>query len=67
MTVKSAAAFALIGTALATLLAAAILIRDLSGVLEGAVAAVELVKCGIVLLAALSLAVFFFVFHRAQP
>ncbi|MBN9657624.1 MAG: hypothetical protein J0H49_05565 [Acidobacteria bacterium] len=66
MTVKSAAVFALIGTALATFLALAVFIRDLSGVLGGAVSAVEFVKSGILLLAALSLAVFFFVFQRAQ-
>lgn len=67
MTLKSAAVFALIGMCLATFLAVAVFIRDLSGVLGGAVAAVEFVKSGILLLAALSLAVFFFVFHRAQP
>ena len=66
MTLKSAAFFALIGTALATVLAIAVFIRDLSGILVGAVAAVEFVKSGILLLAALSLAVFFFVFQRAQ-
>ncbi len=66
MTLKSAAVFALIGMALATFLAAAVFIRDLSGVIGGAVAAVEFVKSGIVLLAALSLTVFFFVYYRAQ-
>ncbi|MGJ5813209.1 hypothetical protein [Paludibaculum fermentans] len=66
MTLKSAAFFALIGMALATLLKVAVFIRDLSGMLGGAVAAVQFVGSGIEALAALSLLVFFFVFHRAQ-
>ncbi|QOY91516.1 hypothetical protein [Paludibaculum fermentans] len=66
MTLKSAAVFALIGMALASFLAAAVFLRDLSGMIGGAVAEVEFVKSSILLLAALSLTVFFFVFHRAQ-
>ena len=66
MTLKSAALFALIGIALLTVVLAIGFIRDLSGLLAGAVAAMALLKSGIKLLAGLSVAVFLYVFHKAQ-
>jgi hypothetical protein len=66
MTLKNAALFALIGMVLLTILLAALFIRDLSGVLSGAVASMALLESAIRLLAGLSLAIFLFVFHRAQ-
>ena len=66
MTLKSAALFALIGMTLLTIVLAVVFVRDLSGCLSGAVAAVDLLKSGIHLLASLSVAVFLYVFHKAQ-
>lgn len=66
MTLKNAALFALIGMALLTVLLAAGFIRDFSAFLNGVVAAIELLKSGIHLLASLSVAVFLYVFHKAQ-
>jgi len=67
MTLKSAALFALIGMALLTLLLAVGFIRDVTGVLAGAIAAIALLKSLIHLLASLSAAVFLYVFYKAQP
>ena len=66
MTLKNAASFALIGMTLQTVLLAAGFIRDFSAFLSGVVAAMELLKSGIHLLASLSVAVFLYVFHKAQ-
>jgi hypothetical protein len=66
MTLKSAALFALIGIALLTVLLAAGLIRDVMSFSAGALAAVALLKSFIKLLASLSVAVFLYVFHKAQ-
>jgi len=70
MTLKNAALFALIGmTLLAVLLAvllAAGFIRDLLSFVRGAVAAIALLVSGIHVLASLSVAVFLYVFHKAQ-
>ncbi len=66
MTLKNAAFFALIGMVLLTILQAAIFIRDFLAVLNGAVAAMALLKSGIYLLASLSVTVFLYVFHKAQ-
>jgi hypothetical protein len=66
MTLKNAAFFALIGMILLTVLLAVVFIRDFSGVLSGAVAAMALLESAIRLLASLSLAVFLCVFHKAQ-
>jgi len=66
MNLKNAAFFALIGVVLLTILQAAVFIRDLLAVLSGAVAAMELLKSGIYLLASLSVTVFLYVFHKAQ-
>ncbi len=67
MTLKSAALFALIGMALLTIMLAVGFIRDLSALLAGAVAAVTALTSFIRLLASLSVAVFFYVFYKAQP
>jgi hypothetical protein len=66
MTLKNAAFFALIWITLLTVLLAASFIRDISGFMGGAVAAVALLTSGIHLLASLSVAVFLYVFHKAQ-
>ncbi|HXB73186.1 MAG TPA: hypothetical protein VNY05_33420 [Candidatus Acidoferrales bacterium] len=66
MTLKSAALFALIGMALLTVLLAVGFIRDLSAFLAGAIAAIALLISLIHLLASLSVAVFLYVFHKAQ-
>lgn len=66
MRLKDAALFALIGMTLLTVLLAAGFIRDLSALLSGAVAATELLRSGVWLLASLSMAVFLYVFYRAQ-
>jgi hypothetical protein len=51
---------------LLTVLLAVVFIRDFSGVLSGAVAAMALLESAVRLLASLSLAVFLYVFHKAQ-
>ena len=66
MTLKTAAFFALIGTTLLTVLLALGFIRDVSGFLAGAIAAMPLLISLIHLLASLSVAVFLYVFHKAQ-
>ncbi len=66
MTVKSAAFFALIGMILLTVLLALGFIRDIAGFIGGAVAAMALLISLIHLLASLSMAVFLYVFYRAQ-
>jgi len=67
MTLKSAAFFALIGMALLTVLLALGFIRDVSAMLAGAIAAVTLMASLIHLLASLSVTVFLYAFHKAQP
>lgn len=66
MTLKNATLFALIGMTLLTVLLAAGFIRDFSALLSGVVAAMELLKSGIHLLASLSVAVFLYAFYRTQ-
>ena len=66
MTLKTAAFFALIGTTLLTVLLALGFIRDVSGFLAGALAAMALLISLIHLLASLSVAVFLYVFYKAQ-
>ena len=66
MTLKTAAFFALIGTTLLTVLLALGFIRDVSGFLAGAIAAMALLVSLIHLLANLSVAVFLYVFYKAQ-
>jgi hypothetical protein len=66
MSVKTAAFFALIAMLLLTVWDAAGFLRDLSGYLRDAVAAMAMLGAAIHLLASLSVTVFLFVFHRAQ-
>jgi hypothetical protein len=66
MSLKNAALFALIGMALLTLLLAFEFIRDFSGLLGGVIAVVVVLKSGIHLLASLGVALFLYVFHKAQ-
>ncbi|MGA3017803.1 MAG: hypothetical protein ABSF62_11840 [Bryobacteraceae bacterium] len=66
MSLKSAAFFALIGMILLTVLLAAGFIRDVSSFASGGVALITLLRSGIHLLASLSVAVFLYVFHKAQ-
>ena len=66
MTVKSAAFFALIGMILLTVLLALGFIRDISGLMGGAVAAMAVLISLIHLLASLSMTVFLYVFYKAQ-
>ncbi len=66
MTVKNAALLALIGTTLATVLLAWDLISSVLNVVRGVTAPVMLLSLIIYAFAAFSVAVFFFVFHKAQ-
>ena len=66
MTLKSAAFFAFIGVTLLTVLVAVGFIRDVSGFLAGAIAAMALLISLIHLLASLSVAIFLYVFYKAQ-
>ena len=66
MTVKSAAFFALIGMILLTVLLALGFIRDISAFTAGAIAAMALLTSLIRWLASLSVAVFLYVFYKAQ-
>ena len=66
MTLKTAAFFAWIGVALLTVLLAVSFIRDVSVFLAGAIAAMAVLISLIHLLASLSVAVFLYVFYKAQ-
>ncbi len=66
MTLKSAAFLALIGTILATALLTWDFVFNLVNVLRGLVPAVILFSSLIYAFAALSVTVFFYVFHRSQ-
>ena len=66
MRLKNAALFALIGMILLTVLLAASFIRDVSNLLAGLIAAITVLISLIHLLASLSVAVFLYVFHKAQ-
>jgi hypothetical protein len=66
MTLKNAAFFALIGMTLLTVMLAVHFIRDVSALLAGAIAAITVLISFIHLLASLSVAVFLYVFYKAQ-
>jgi hypothetical protein len=66
MTLKSAALLALIGTILATLLLVLGFIDDILGVARGVIPEMRLVTSFIYAFAAMSVAVFFYIFHRMQ-
>jgi hypothetical protein len=66
MTLKSAALLALIGTILATLLLVVGLIDDVLGVARGVIPEMRLVASFIYAFAAISVTVFFYIFHKMQ-
>jgi len=66
MTLKSAAFLALIGTVLVTILLTWNFVVNVLNVMQGVTAAVVLFSSLIYAFGALSVAVFFFVFHKAQ-
>jgi hypothetical protein len=66
MTLKSAAFLALIGTILATLLLVVGFADDILGVARGVIPEIRLVTSFIYAFAALSVTVFFYVFHKMQ-
>jgi hypothetical protein len=66
MTLKNAALLALVGMILLTIVLAAGCIVSVTGFLSGVVSAVAMLASLIRVFAALTLAVFFFVFHKAQ-
>jgi hypothetical protein len=66
MTLKHASMLALIGTVLLAILLVADLILNLMSIVRGLIPAVMLLTSLIYAFAALSVAVFFYAFHRAQ-
>jgi len=66
MTLKNAAFLALVGMILLTILLAAGCIVSVTGFLNGVVSAATMFASLIRVFATLTLAVFFFVFHKAQ-
>jgi hypothetical protein len=66
MTLKSAAFFAFIGMTLLTVMLAVVFIRDVSALLAGMTSAIMVLMEFINLLASLSVAVFLYVFYKAQ-
>ena len=66
MSLKNAALLALVGMILVTILSIAGLIGDVSDVVQGLVPAMRLLTSLIDTFAALSVAMFFYVFHKAQ-
>jgi hypothetical protein len=66
MTLKTAALFALIGVALLTVLVVIGFVRDVSSLAQGAIAADSVLTSLIHLVASISVAVFLYVFYKAQ-
>ena len=66
MTLKSASLLAFIGTLLLSILLVADLVLDLLSLARGLIAAVTLLTSLIHAFAAVSVALFFYAFHRAQ-
>ena len=66
MTLKNAAFFALIGMTLLTVMLAVHFIRDVSALLAGVTSAIMVLMEFVNLLASFSVAVFLYVFYRAQ-
>jgi hypothetical protein len=65
MTVKNAALLALVGTGLLLLVLLATLLRDTTGVMNGTVPAIALLTSLIRTFAAVTVFVFFWVFHKS--
>lgn len=66
MTLKSAALFAFIGMTLLTIMLAVVFIRDVLALLAGVTSAIMVLMEFVNLLASLSVAVFLYVFYKAQ-
>jgi hypothetical protein len=66
MTLKNAAFFAFIGMTLLTVMLAVVFIRDVSALLAGVTSAIMVLMEFINLLASFSVAVFLYVFYKAQ-
>jgi len=66
MTLKTAAFFAFIGMTMLTVMLAILFIRDVSSLMAGATAVISVLASFIRFLASLSVAVFLYVFHKAQ-
>jgi hypothetical protein len=66
MTLKNAAFLALIGTILLAILLILSFMRDVSGVAQGVIPAMRLLTSLIYAFAGVTVAVFFYVFHKAQ-
>jgi hypothetical protein len=67
MTLRNAAALALIGMILLTILTTADFVKTVLGVARDVIPSMALVRSVIYLLASVSLVVFLCVFHRNQP
>ena len=67
MSLKNAALLALIGTFLLTVLMGASFISTLLGVMRGVIAAMKLLTSAVEVFTSVTVLVFFYVFHRAQP
>jgi hypothetical protein len=67
MTLKQASLLALIGTMLLAMQLVFDLVLDVLSLARGLIAAVTLLTSFIHAFAAVSVAIFFYVFHRAQP
>ena len=67
MTLKNAAFFAFIGMTLLTVVCALGLTGDISNLLAGAIPSMMVLKSLIHLLASVSVAIFLYVFQKAQP
>ena len=67
MTLKNAALLALVATLFLSCLLALDFINTLVGILHDVIPVVALLRSLIYLLASLSLTLFFYVFHKAQP
>jgi len=66
MTLKNASLFALVGTILLTALLLVHFVIDAWGIVNGVVPAIRVLASSIRVLGSVSLAVFFWVFHKAQ-
>jgi CHASE2 domain-containing sensor protein len=67
MSLKNAALLALIGTILLAVLIVASFISTLLGVMRGVIPALTLLTSLVHVFTSLTVLVFFYVFHRAQP
>ncbi len=67
MMLKNTALLALVGMVLVTILLIVHLIRNVSAVLQGLIPAVSVLTSFIYAFAGLSVVIFLYAFHRAQP